>query len=147
MGDPSFHILLIEDDDGHAMIVEKSFRSLGAPGTFERVRDGVEGVAYVKREGPYADRPRPQLILLDLKMPRMDGHQVLRILKGDDHFKTIPIVVLTTSDAHNDVEQAYSLHANGYLVKPVNFAKFRELIGAVTSYWGAWNRTPLEAES
>ena len=118
-----------------------------ARGTIDRVRDGVEGVAYVKREGAYADRPRPQLILLDLKLPRMDGHQVLRILKGDDDFNTIPIVVLTTSDADNDAHQAYSLHANSYLVKPVNFAKFRELIGAVTSYWGAWNRPPLEAES
>ena len=147
MGDQSFHILLIEDDDGHAMIVEKGFRSAGARGTIDRVRDGVEGVAYVKRDGAYADRPRPQLILLDLKLPRMDGHQVLRILKGDDDFNTIPIVVLTTSDADNDAHQAYSLHANSYLVKPVNFAKFRELIGAVTSYWGAWNRPPLEAES
>jgi CheY-like chemotaxis protein len=142
MGDQSFHILLIEDDDAHAMMVEKGFRSASARGTIDRVRDGVEGVAYVKREGAYADRPRPQLILLDLKMPRMDGHQVLRVLKGDDDFNTIPIVVLTTSDADNDAHQAYSLRANSYLVKPVNFAKFRELIGAVTSYWGAWNRPP-----
>ena len=143
MGCKSLHILLIEDDDTHAMIVEKGFQTAGGLGTIDRVRDGVEGVAYVKREGAYADRPRPQLILLDLKLPRMDGHQVLRILKSDDHFKTIPIVVLTTSDADNDADQAYSLHANSFLVKPVNFAEFRQLIGAVTSYWGAWNRPPL----
>ncbi len=145
MDEPPLHILLIEDDDAHAMIVEKGFRSAGTRGTIERVRDGAEGVAYVKREGAYADRPRPQLILLDLKLPKMDGHQVLRVLKGDDHFNTIPIVVLTTSDADNDAQQAYSLHANSYLVKPVNFAEFRELIGVVTCYWGKWNRRPLEA--
>ena len=142
----AFHILLIEDDDAHAMIVEKGFRSLGAGGTIERVSDGVEGVAYVRREGVYADRRRPQLILLDLKLPRMDGHQVLQVLKADNHFKAIPIVVLTTSDADNDAQQAYALHANSYLVKPVNFAEFRQLIGAVAAYWGEWNRPPLEAE-
>lgn len=147
MGDQSFHILLIEDDNAHAMIVKKGFRAVGGRGTIDRVSDGAEGVAYVKREGAYADRPRPQLILLDLKLPRMDGHQVLRILKGDDDFKTIPIVVLTTSGADNDARQAYRLHANSYLVKPVNFDEFCQLIGAVTSYWGAWNRRPLEAET
>ena len=142
----ALHILLIEDDDAHAMIVEKGFRSAGMRGTIDRVRDGVEGVAYVKQDGAYADCPRPQLILLDLKLPRMDGHQVLQVLKADNQFKAIPIVVLTTSDADNDAEQAYALHANSYLVKPVNFAEFRQLIGAVVSYWGAWNRPPREAE-
>jgi DNA-binding response OmpR family regulator len=80
------------------------------------------------------------LILLDLKLPRMDGHQVLQILKGDDHFKTMPIVVLTTSNADNDAHRAYSLHANSYLVKPTNFDEFCQLIRAVSSYWGVWNR-------
>jgi CheY-like chemotaxis protein len=140
MHDSPFHVLLVEDDDGHAMIVEKGFRWAGQPGTIDRVCDGVEAVAYVKRQGHYHDRPRPHLILLDLKLPRMDGHQVLQILKGDDHFKTMPIVVLTTSDADDDAHQAYSLHANSYLVKPVNFDEFRQLIRAVSSYWGVWNR-------
>ncbi|MEO8494406.1 MAG: response regulator [Planctomycetota bacterium] len=145
MSQQPLHVLLIEDDDAHAMIVKKGFQSAGARGTIERVRDGAEGVAYVKREGVYADRPRPQLILLDLNLPKLDGLAVLRILKGDDHFNTIPVVVLTTSDADNDLQQAYSLHANSYLVKPVNFAQFRDLIGAVISYWGEWNRAPVEA--
>ncbi|MEX0611962.1 MAG: response regulator, partial [Pirellulales bacterium] len=91
------------------------------------------------------NRPRPDLILLDLKLPRMDGHQVLRTLKGDDRFKMIPVVILTTSESETDVCEAYRLHANSYLVKPVDFARFRQMIGAVTSYWGVWNRQPLEA--
>ena len=138
----AIHVLLIEDDDIHAMIVEKGFRSSGAPGTIDRVRDGEAGVAYVRREGHYADRPRPQLILLDLKLPRLDGHEVLRILKSDDNFNMIPIVVLSTSAADNDVQNASRSHANSYLVKPVNFAEFRELIAVVVSYWGKWNRSP-----
>ena len=140
MHDPPLHVLLVEDDDCHAMIIEKGFRSAERPATIDRVCDGVEAVAYVKRQGIYRDRPRPHLILLDLKLPRMDGHQVLRILKGDDHFKTMPIVVLTTSDADNDAHQAYSLHANSYLVKPTNFDEFCQLIRAISSYWGVWNR-------
>ena len=144
MAGQPLHVLLIEDDDAHAMIVEKGFQSSGARGTIERVRDGAEGVAYVKREGTYADRPRPQLILLDPKLPQLDGHGVLRILKADDDFQSIPIVVLTTSNTDNDAERAYRLHANSYLVKPVNFAEFRQLIGAVTSYWGNCNRLPRE---
>jgi CheY-like chemotaxis protein len=141
----AFHVLLIEDDDAHAMIVEKGFRSAAVRGTIERVRDGAEGVAYVKRDGAFADRPRPQLILLDLKLPRMDGHQVLQTLKADDDFRAIPVVVLTTSDTDTDAQRAYSLHANSYLVKPVNFAEFRELIRTITSYWRDWNRPPLKA--
>jgi CheY-like chemotaxis protein len=128
------------------MIVQKCFRSAGARVTIDRVRDGAEGVAYVKQDGAYADCRRPQLILLDLKLPRMDGHQVLQVLKADHQFKAIPIVVLTTSNVDDDAQQAYALHANSYLVKPVNFAEFHQLIAAVASYWGAWNRPPLKAE-
>ncbi len=147
MHDQAVHLLLVEDEDAHAMIVERSFLGSGGRATMDRVHDGVEAVAYVRRQGEFQNRPRPDLILLDLKLPRMDGHQVLRTLKGDDRFKMIPVVILTTSETETDVCEAYRLHANSYLVKPVDFASFRQMIGAVTSYWGAWNRQPLEAQS
>ena len=147
MDDPPLHVLLVEDDDVHAMMVEKGFRAADKNGTIDRVCDGLEAVAYVKRQGEYRKRPRPSMILLDLKLPRMDGHGVLRVLKADDELKSIPVVVLTTSDADKDVAETYRLHANSYLVKPANYAKFRELVGAVTSYWGEWNRPPLETGS
>src|SRR4030065_44027 len=89
-------------------------------------------------EGAWHNRPRPDLILLDLKLPRMHGHEVLRTLKADDDLKMIPVVVLTTSDAERDRRKAYGLHANGYLVKPTDLGQFRQMIGAVTSYWGVW---------
>ena len=147
MRDQAIHLLLVEDDDAHAMIVERSVLGSGGRATIDRVHDGVEAVAYLRRQGEFQNRPRPGLILLDLKLPRMDGHQVLCTLKGDDRFKMIPVVILTTSETETDVCEAYRLHANSYLVKPVDFASFRQMIAAVTSYWGEWNRPPLEAQS
>ena len=105
MNDPPLHVLLVEDDDAHAMMVEKGFRSADKNGTIDRVCDGLEAIAYVKRQGEYRMRPRPKVILLDLKLPRMDGHGVLRVLKADDELKSIPVVVLTTSDADKDARR------------------------------------------
>ena len=140
MDDQTMHVLLVEDEDAHAMIMEKSFRRADRPGTMDRVCDGVQAVAYVRRRGEYQQRPRPDVILLDLNLPRMGGHEVLRTLKADDDLKTIPVVVLTTSDAEEDRHRAYAFHANSYLVKPTDFGSFRQMIGALTSYWGVWNR-------
>ena len=147
MHDQAVHLLLVEDEDAHAMIVERSFLGGGGRATMDRVHDGVEAVAYVRRLGEFANRPRPDLILLDLNLPRMHGHEVLRTLKADDDLKMIPVVVLTTSNAEQDRRKAYGLHANGYLVKPTDFGTFRQMIGAVTSYWAVWNRPPLETQS
>ena len=144
MHDHVVHLLLVEDDDAHAMIVERSFLG-GERATMDRVHDGVEAVAYLRRQGAFQNRPRPGLILLDLQLPRMHGHEVLRTLKADDDLKMIPVVVLTTSDAEQDRRKAYGLHANGYLVKPTDFGQFRQMIGAVTSYWGIWNRPASES--
>jgi len=141
------HILLVEDDDVHATIVQRGFRSTGNDGTIDRVADGVDAVAYVRRQGAYQDRPQPDMILLDLKLPRMDGHDVLRTLKNDAQWKWIPVVILTTSDAPKDVLEAYRCHANSYLIKPVSFTEFKQMIGALASYWGQWNRPPLIPDS
>ena len=138
-------MLLVEDDDAHAMIAEKGFRRAKLHGTIDRVYDGVEAVAYVRQEGRFRNQPRPNVILLDLNLPQMDGHEVLRILKADDELRMIPVVVLTTSDAEQDRRKAYGLHANGYLVKPINFGNFRQMISAFTLYWGVWNRPAAES--
>jgi len=146
MPDQAVHLLLVEDDDAHAMLVERSVLGSGERVTMDRVHDGVEAVAYVRRQGEFQNRPRPDLILLDLELTRMHGHEVLRTLKADDDLKLIPVVVLTTSDAEQDRRKAYGLHANGYLVKPTDFGQFRQMMGAVTSYWGVWNRLASESE-
>ena len=138
--DKAVHLLLVEDKDAHAMLVERSLLGGGGRTTMDRVHDGVEAVAYVRRLGEFQNRPRPELILLDLELPRMHGHEVLRTLKADDDLKMIPVVVLTTSDAEQDRRKAYDLHANSYLVKPTELGKFRQMMSAVTSYWGVWNR-------
>ena len=145
MHDQAIHLLLVEDEDAHAMIVERIVLGSGERVTMDRVHDGVQAVAYVRRQGEFQNRPRPDLILLDLKLPRMHGHQVLRTLKADDDLKMIPVVVLTTSDAEQDRRTAYSLHANSYLVKPTDFAQFRQMMSAVTSYWAVWNRPASES--
>ena len=140
MHEQAVHLLLVEDEDAHAMIVERSVLGSGERVTMARVHDGVQAVAYVRRQGEFQNRPRPDLILLDLELPGMHGHEVLRTLKADDDLKMIPVVVLTTSDAEQDRRKAYGLHANSYLVKPTDFEQFRQMMGAVTSYWGVWNR-------
>ena len=145
MHDQAIHLLLVEDEDAHAMIVERIVLGSGERVTVDRVHDGVQAVAYVRRQGEFQDRPRPDVILLDLKLPRMHGHQVLRTLKADDDLKMIPVVVLTTSDAEQDRRTAYSLHANSYLVKPTDFGQFRQMMGAVTLYWAVWNRPASES--
>ena len=147
MHDQAAHLLLVEDEDAHAMLVERSLLGSGGRATMDRVHDGVGAVAYVRRQGEFQNRPRPDLILLDLKLPRMHGHEVLRTLKADDDLKMIPVVVLSTSDDEQDRRKAYGLHANGYLMKPTDFGTFRQMIGAVTSYWAVWNRPPLETQS
>lgn len=138
------HVLLVEDEDLHALFVEKSLRNHKQT-TLDRVRDGLEALDYVKRSGQYHDRRRPNLVLLDLQMPRMSGHEVLRTLKTDEDLKTIPVVVLTTSDAEEDRGRAYRLNVNSYLVKPSDFETFRRMIGDLVAYWGEWNRPPSDA--
>ena len=146
MNSRAMHVLLVEDEDLHALFVEKSFRT-HEQATLDRVRDGTEAMDYIRRRGEFHNRRRPNLVLLDLQMPRMNGHEVLERLKADDDLKTIPVVVLTTSDAQEDRTEAYRLHANSYVVKPTDFGTFRRMIGALHSYWGEWNRPPLDARA
>jgi DNA-binding response OmpR family regulator len=141
MTDNSVHFLLVEDDDDHAELITMGLEASNTvPKTIERVRDGEEALTYLKRTGADGDHPRPSLVLLDLKLPKLNGHEVLRAMKRDDELRGIPVVVLTTSQALEDRVEAYSCHANSYLTKPTDFGEFTQMIREVSRYWTVWNQ-------
>jgi len=138
-------ILLVEDDPAHAEIVRRNLADFRVANRLVHVEDGQAALDYLFRQGRYGDpasSARPHLILLDLRLPKVDGLEVLRRLKEDDQLKSIPTVVLTTSGAESDMVNAYSNGAGSYLVKPVDFTKFTALMEAFGFYWLAWNRFP-----
>lgn len=132
--------LLVEDDDDHAALMLRNLRHHPVQNAIDRVSDGVEALAYLRREGIYADKARPDVVLLDLNMPRMNGHEVLLRIKQDASLRSIPVVVLTTSDAETDRSRAYNQYANSYLLKPVDFAQLRQMAEGLGLYWGYWNK-------
>ena len=134
--------LLVEDDDNHAHLVTRSLKKARVQNQVFRVADGAEAIAFLRREGQYSDMPHPDLVLLDLKLPKMSGHEVLAIIKTDEELRKIPVVVMTTSDAELDRAKAYEHHANSYVVKPVDFERFRQLVNDLCLYWGVWNEPP-----
>ena len=142
MGVRPKHFLLVEDNSAHAKLVMLQFRDLGDEITIERVSDGEEAMEYIFGKGAYAGRTRPDVILLDLNLPKMDGHEVLRRLKEDEELRAIPVVVLTTSQAEADTRQAYQHHVNSYLVKPVEFERFKQMMKDLGQYWSGWNEPP-----
>lgn len=129
------HILLAEDSPTDALLAREAFDYSRIANTLHIVSDGVEALAFLRREGIHKDAPRPGLILLDLNMPRMDGREVLAAIKNDESLKSIPVVVLTTSKSEADVQRAYGLHANCYVTKPVDFEKFTEVIRSIEGFW------------
>ncbi len=137
-------ILLVEDSDADAELIVRALRKSNLVNRVVRLRDGVEALEFVFREGAYRQRTggQPRLILLDLKMPRLGGIEVLRRLKADDGAKVIPVVVLTSSAEEQDVLDSYKLGVNSYLVKPVEFAAFTGVINQTGLYWAVMNRIP-----
>jgi CheY-like chemotaxis protein len=138
-------ILLVEDNRDHAELVVRSLENHRVANEIHHVIDGQAALDYLYHKGEYSDEqasPVPHLILLDLRLPRMDGLEVLNRLKSDQTPHKIPVVVLTSSEAENDRVKAYSDHANSYLVKPLDFAKFSQLMDDLGYYWLAWNRPP-----
>jgi two-component system response regulator len=137
-------ILLVEDSDADAELITRALRKSNLVNKVVRLRDGVEAVEFVFREGAYVQRRggQPRLILLDLKMPRMGGIDVLRRLKADEQTKVIPVVMLTSSAEEQDVLISYQLGVNSYLVKPVEFSAFTNVITQTGLYWAVMNRIP-----
>lgn len=128
-------LLLVEDNPGDVRLTREALRGSQLSTRLSVVTDGDAAVDFVRRRPPYADAPRPDLILLDLNLPRMKGDRVLAELKEDPELRRIPVVVLTSSTSEADIRQAYDLHANCYCAKPVQLEDFIELIGAIESFW------------
>jgi CheY-like chemotaxis protein len=129
------HVLLVEDSPGDARLTQEAFREANVTIKLHVAPDGVEAMAFLRREGDHADAPRPDLILLDLNLPRMDGREVLALIKGDDNLRSIPTVILTTSEAEADIVKSYDLQANCYLSKPVQLDSFVGLVKSISEFW------------
>ncbi len=128
-------ILLVEDSPADILITREAFQDARLMNTIHVVEDGVKALEFLRREGTYASAPRPDLILLDLNLPRKNGREVLADIKEHDEFKAIPVIVLTTSNADEDILNAYNLHANCYVIKPVGFDNFLKAVQSIENFW------------
>jgi two-component system, chemotaxis family, response regulator Rcp1 len=128
-------ILMVEDNEGDVVLTIEALKEAKISNCVQVVRDGVEALAYLRQENEYAAVTRPDLILLDLNLPRKDGRQVLAEIKADPGLRPIPVVVLTSSNAEQDVAKSYDLHANCYIVKPVNFAGLMAVVKSIQEFW------------
>jgi CheY-like chemotaxis protein len=140
-------ILLVEDSPSDTELTVEALREAKIRNHLSTVEDGVQAVEFLRREGKFAAAPRPDLIMLDLNLPRKDGREVLAEIKSDDSLKTIPVVVLTTSRAEQDVLRAYQHHANCYIAKPVDFEKFLNVVRSIESFWLMVVTLPKPAKS
>jgi CheY-like chemotaxis protein len=141
-GERQIEVLLVEDDPGDVMMTREAFHDYKLHNELHVVSDGAEAMAFLRQEGEYAGRPRPDLVLLDLNLPRMDGRQVLEAIKSDPELASIPVVVLTTSENEDDVLRSYSLHANAYVTKPVDFQRFIEVVRQIDDFFVTVVRLP-----
>jgi two-component system, chemotaxis family, response regulator Rcp1 len=128
-------ILMVEDSPGDVRLTVEALKEAKVLNNFSVVEDGVEAMDFLRRQGKHADAPRPDLILLDLNLPKKDGREVLAEVKADDALKAIPVVVLTTSQAEQDIVRSYELHANCYITKPVDLDQFMTVVRSVESFW------------
>ena len=135
MNSRTIEILLVEDNPGDARLTLEAFKEGKVINNLSVVHDGVEALAYLRREGRYAHVTVPDLILLDLNLPKMDGRQVLATIKTDPRLMTIPVVVLTTSASEDDIARAYGHHANCYITKPVDLDQFLRVVQSIESFW------------
>ena len=137
-------ILLVEDSPGDVRLTQEVFKDTKIRNTLHVVGDGVEAMAFLRREGKYTSMPRPDLILLDLNLPRKDGREVLKEIKGDENLKTIPVVILTISKDEQDILKTYRLHANCYITKPVDFDQFIKVVEQIEGFWLTIVKLPRE---
>ncbi len=128
-------ILLIEDNPGDVRLTQEAFREGKKEVTLETVSDGIEALKFLRREGEYAGKQTPDLILLDLNLPKWDGREVLKEIKNDPQLRRIPVVILTTSNAAADILKSYDLHANCFIIKPIDFDDFFDIIHKIEEFW------------
>jgi two-component system, chemotaxis family, response regulator Rcp1 len=138
----TFEVLLVEDNPGDVLLTKEAFREGRFSHRLSTVENGEEAIQFLRRQGKYQAAPRPDLILLDLNLPKMDGRELLGEIKQDDHLRDIPVIVLTTSDARQDVLKAYKLHANCYLMKPIQMEDFLQKVRSVQDFWLSVVRLP-----
>ncbi|GAB7052738.1 response regulator [Catenuloplanes indicus JCM 9534] len=129
-------ILVVDDDPGDVLMIEEALEASGSPKHVDVVSDGQEALQFLRREGKHAEATRPDLILLDLNMPRVDGRQVLAEVKSDERLRLIPIVVLTTSKADTDILSSYTLQANAYVTKPIDLDEFENVVRNIDEFFG-----------
>jgi CheY-like chemotaxis protein len=128
-------VLLVEDDPGDVLLIREAFAEQKVGNVLSVVSDGVEAMQFVRGEGEYAGRGRPDLVLLDLNLPRKSGVEVLAEIKGDPELATIPVIVLTTSSSQEDIMGSYRMHANAFITKPVDFERFREIVHQIDDFF------------
>lgn len=144
---PLFDVLLVEDEPADAHLIKMSFKENQVPCTLHHVYDGIEAMAFLQRQGEaYSNAPRPDLILLDLNMPRMNGREFLAKIKSESTLNNIPVIVLTTSDVERDVVSTYHLGASSYITKPMDIEQFIEVVRQIESYWFNVVRLPAKGE-
>lgn len=132
--------LLVEDDDSHSKLIHYAFHKQNLHSKIIRLSNGKDVLPYLRKEGRFSFAETPDVILLDLNIPEINGIEVLRTIKMDPKLKVIPVVILTTSRSLNDREQAYMNYANSYLVKPINYDNFRKMVRDLNEYWTVWNQ-------
>jgi CheY-like chemotaxis protein len=142
--DPQIDILLVEDNPGDVRLTMEALKEAKLLNNINNVPDGVEALAYLRRQGKYANASRPDLILLDLNLPKKDGREVLSEIKSDADLRRIPVVILTTSRAEPDILKAYNLHANCYITKPVDLDQFIRVAKSIDDFWFTMVRLPPE---
>src|ERR1700683_161370 len=140
-------VLLVEDSPGDVRLTQEAFRDANPSIRLHVATDGMEAMTFLRREGIHANAPRPDLILLDLNLPKMDGREVLAHIKEDDNLKTIPTVILTTSDAEADILRSYQLQANCYINKPVQLEAFEAIVKSVNYFWATTAKLPPRANT
>jgi two-component system, chemotaxis family, response regulator Rcp1 len=140
-------VLLVEDSPGDVRLTQEAFRDANTAIHLHVACDGVEAMAFLRREAPHTHAPRPDLILLDLNLPKMDGRAVLAHIKEDDELKTIPTVILTTSESEADIAKSYQLQANCYLTKPVQLDAFESLVKSINDFWLTKVKLPQQRPS
>ncbi|HEY2381959.1 MAG TPA: response regulator [Terriglobia bacterium] len=128
-------VLLVEDNLGDVGLVRETFKDLNLPNPIHVLHDGVQALEYLHQEGKFSDQPRPGVIILDLNIPKKDGREVLAEIKADPELKLIPVIILTSSKAREDIEKSYALHANCYVTKPVVLEDFMRLVSVVAEFW------------
>ncbi|MGB3585810.1 MAG: response regulator [Tunicatimonas sp.] len=142
----AIEVLLVEDSEADAALVEESLEDSKLKVKLHIVQDGVEAVNYLNKQGEFQDVGTPDIIILDLNLPRKDGREVLEEIKGDEYLKRIPVVVLTTSSAEEDIYRSYKLHANCYITKPLDFDQFSKIVASIEDFWFTIVKLPPRGE-